>query len=270
MKSRYSLLAVVLSIIILLPLFLLVVWALVSRWPWPDLFPEAFTGRGLEQLVRQQHVIRPALRSSLVIGLIVAFLSVVIALLTSRALLTVSASVRAIILFMITLPMLIPATVFGMGVHTYFIRWGLQGTVSGLVISHLVYSLPYACFLLIEVYQNIGLNLEEQARMLGANAWQSFIRVTLPILAPIILTAFSMSYIVSFSQYFMTLLIGGGKIQTFSVVMFPYLQDNDRTISSSYSLVFLIFTFVIFMLFEAGVKYYQRRVFGDQRTKEVA
>lgn len=64
------------------------------------------------------------------------------------------------------------------------------------------------------------------------------------------LSAFSMAYIVSFSQYFLTLLIGGGKVKTFTIVMVPYLQSGDRNIASVYSAVFLGITLVIFGLFE--------------------
>ena len=70
----------------------------------------------------------------------------------------------------------------------------------------------------------IGNKLEEQAKVLGANTFQAFTKVTLPILSPVILSSLSMSYIVSFSQYFLTLLIGGGKVKTFAIVMFPYLS----------------------------------------------
>ena len=58
----------------------------------------------------------------------------------------------------------------------------------------------------------IGVKLEEQARVLGAGALQAFFKVTLPNLFPVMLSAFSMAFVVSFSQYFLTLMIGGGNL----------------------------------------------------------
>ena len=59
-----------------------------------------------------------------------------------------------------------------------------------------------------------------------------------------------MSYILSFSQYFLTLLVGSGKVKTLALVMFPYLSSGDRTIASAYGVVFLAATLVVFFLFE--------------------
>lgn len=69
------------------------------------------------------------------------------------------------------------------------------------------------------------------------------------------LSSFSVAYIVSFSQYFLTLLIGGGQVKTFTIVMVPLLQGGNRNIASVYSTVFLGVTLIIFGVFEwaAGV-----------------
>ncbi len=79
---------------------------------------------------------------------------------------------------------------------------------------------------------------------------QAFFRVTFPLLVPVILSSFSMAYIVSFSQYFLTLLIGGGQVKTFTIVMVPYLQGGDRNIACAYSVIFLGITLAVFALFE--------------------
>ena len=92
--------------------------------------------------------------------------------------------------------------------------------------------------------------LEEQARVLGAGPLTAFRRVTLPNLLPVILSAFSMSYIVSFSQYFLTLIIGGGNVKTFTIVMVPFLTGGERNFASIYSVIFLMVTIVIFGVFE--------------------
>ena len=109
----------------------------------------------------------------------------------------------------------------------------------------------------------VGNKLEEQSKVLGANTFQAFTKVTLPILSPVILSALSMSYIVSFSQYFLTLLIGGGKVKTFAIVMFPYLSGGDRNMASVYSLVFLGITIIIFSIFQIAVSKINKNISSD-------
>ena len=78
-----------------------------------------------------------------------------------------------------------------------------------------------------------------------------------------ILSSLSMSYIVSFSQYFLTLLIGGGKVKTFAIVMFPYLSGGDRNMASTYSLVFLGITILIFGVFQLIVSRINKNISTD-------
>ena len=108
----------------------------------------------------------------------------------------------------------------------------------------------------------MGIALEEQARVLGAGPFQAFRRTTLPMLVPVILSAVSMSYIVSFSQYFLTLLLGGGRIKTFAVVMVPYLQSGSRNIACVYSILFMGITLLVFAVFERIAGYWTGQMAG--------
>jgi len=105
--------------------------------------------------------------------------------------------------------------------------------------------------------------LEEQARVLGASPFTAFFRTSLPMLVPVILSAVSMSYIVSFSQYFLTLMIGGGNVKTFTIVMVPYLQSGNRNIACIYSVIFLAITLVVFGIFDWIAKRFMRNSSGD-------
>lgn len=158
--------------------------------------------------------------------------------------------------FMAVLPFMVPATVFAMGVQVTFIKMGLNNTAAGVILVHLICSLPYAVRLITDGTAAVGEKLEEQARVLGASVLQGFVKVTLPLLIPVLLSSFSMSYIVSFSQYFLTLLIGGGRIKTFTIIMVPYLQSGDRNIACVYSLIFFGVTLAVFAVFEkiAGLR----------------
>jgi putative spermidine/putrescine transport system permease protein len=137
-----------------------------------------------------------------------------------------------------------------MGIQITFLKLGMGGTVQGVILTHLICSLPYAVRLLEDGTRAVGTGLEEQARVLGAGPLTAFFKVTFPNLMPVMLSAFSMSYIVSFSQYFLTLIIGGGSVKTFTIVMVPYLQSGERNFASVYSMIFLAITIVIFGFFE--------------------
>jgi putative spermidine/putrescine transport system permease protein len=245
-----SLLLIVFALVILLPMLTILIWAFTERWAWPDLWPQVHSTRAIQEIMGRKNQIFQLFISSILLSTAVAALSVVIGTMTARALIFYEFKGKGIFYFLSIMPFMVPTTVFAMGIQVVFIKAGLHNTVYGVIIAHLIYSLPYAIRLLIEGTKGVGKELEEQAKVLGAAPWQAFYKVTLPLLVPALLSSFSMAYIVSFSQYFITLLIGGGKVKTFTMVMVPYLQSGDRNIASIYSSAFLGITLVIFGAFE--------------------
>ncbi len=238
-------------LIIILPVCVMLIWTFSERCAWPDIFPQVFSLRAVNEILGRSAALTKLFLSSIMISIVVAFLSVAIGTMTARALVLYEFYGKNLIYFFVVLPFMVPATVFAMGIQITFIKMGLNNTVPGVIIAHLICSLPYAVRLMMDGQAAVGNRLEEQARVLGASSWQAFVRVSLPILAPVILSSFSMAYIVSFSQYFLTLLIGGGQIKTFAIVMVPYLQSGDRNIACVYSVIFLGITLAVFGIFES-------------------
>lgn len=244
---------------ILLPCLTLPVWIFTERWAWPDLVPQVFSLRAVREVFARREELAGMVASSVLISTAVAVLSAAISVMTARALVFWEFPGKRLAGFLTVLPFMVPATVFAMGVQTTFIKMGLNNTAAGVTLAHLICSLPYAVRLTADGTRALGNSLEEQAKNLGASPWQAFFKVSLPVLAPVILSAASMAYVVSFSQYFLTLLIGGGQVRTFSVVMVPYLSGGDRNIASIYSVLFLGVTLLVFTLYEQIV----RRLAGD-------
>lgn len=257
---RYKWINYVLALVIILPILVLVIWAFTARWPWPDLVPSNFTLRGIRELWRQNKDFTAIIGSSIGLSLVVAFLSVLIGLMTSRAyVMARKRQARGLIFAMVGLPYLVPGLVFAMGIHQVMIKNGLANSFWGLVLAHLIYSLPYATYLILDAYESFAFKYEEEAMVLGAGPIKAFFLTSLPLLLPVLSTGFAMAYVVSFSQYFISLLLGGGQVRTFAIVMYPYLQNNNRTIASNYGLVFLLTTMVIFFIFDRVAKHFRNK-----------
>ncbi|WP_303043251.1 ABC transporter permease [Enterocloster bolteae] len=247
---------------ILIPAASLVVWVFTERWAWPALFPQVLSDRAVMEIVRRKGELVSLMASSVMISSVVAVLAAVIGILTSRVLVLYRFRGKDLMSFLTVLPLMVPGTVFAMGIQITFIRLGLNNTVAGVILAHLIYSLPYAVRLIMDGTRAVGIGLEEQARVLGAGSFQAFRRTTLPMLVPVILSAVSMSYIVSFSQYFLTLLLGGGRVKTFAVVMVPYLQSGSRNIACVYSILFMGITLLVFAVFERIAVYWTGQIVG--------
>lgn len=244
---------VVLSIIILLPMGVVALWSVAERWPWPALLPEGYSLRTLQELFLGSAKLPQLLGSSIVLGFTAGALGTVVGLMTARATELHEFRGKALIRAGAFLPLLVPGTVFAMGIQMTLIRLGLSDTLGGVVLVHLITGMPYCITIMADVTGAAGKKLEEQAMVLGAHPWRAFWLVTVPELLPGILSSMSMGFILSYSQYFTTLMVGGGRVKTIALVLIPYIQSGDRALSGAYALAFVGSALVVFFIFEAMI-----------------
>lgn len=74
--------------------------------------------------------------------------------------------------------------------------------------------------------------------MLGAGRLKRFRYIVLPHLMPGIIAGVGLSMLVSLSQYLITFLIGGGRVVTIPILLFPFASSGDPTIAAAYTIVF--------------------------------
>ena len=244
---------------ILLPMVLVVLWSVTERWPWPGLLPESYSLRTVRELFFGSAKLPRLLGSSISLALTVAVLGTVIGIMTARATELYSFRGKGLIRFASFLPLLVPGTVFAMGIQITMIRLGLSDTIPGVILVHLIAAVPYCITIMTDVTRAVGLRLEEQAMVLGAGPFRAFFQVTVPGLLPGILSSMSMGFILSYSQYFTTLMVGGGRVKTIALVLVPYIQSGDRALSAVYSVAFVGSALLVFFIFEGMIHLVQKR-----------
>jgi len=260
--KRNSLMKLVLAVTlfaIFLPMAVVLLWSVTERWPWPLLLPESYSLRTVRELLFGSAKLPQLLLSSISLGLTVAVLGTVVGILTARATELYSFPGKKLVSAASFLPLLVPGTVFAMGIQITLIRLGLSDTLTGVIIVHLIAAVPYCITIMTDVTRAVGKKLEEQAMVLGADPYRAFFQVTLPELLPGILSSMSMGFILSYSQYFTTLMVGGGRVKTIALVLVPYIQSGDRALSAVYSVAFVGSALLVFFLFEGVIHYTQKR-----------
>ncbi len=256
-KSFKKLLIDLFIVILISPILILVIWGFTSSWMYPNLLPNNYSLRALEYITNIQNV--KVLIDTLIISFIVVIITIILSLPAAKAIALYEFKGKKIAEMLILSPIIIPTISIAMGIHITFIKLKLANNIIRVIIINLLPCIPYGVRMISDVYKLLGNKFEQQASILGANKFNSFIYVTLPLLMPGILGASSMCFIISFSQYFLTLIIGGGAVTTYPMIMFPYIQSGDRTVSSIYSIVFLIVSLIVLIIIEYMVnKYYKQ------------
>jgi len=261
MKKHFLMKLVLATVLfcIFLPMALVLLWSVTERWPWPGLLPESWSLRTVQELLFGSARLPELLLSSIGLALTVAVLGTVVGIMTARATELYRFRGKLLIRHGTFLPLLVPGTVFAMGIQLTLIRLGLSDTIAGVILVHLIAAVPYCITIMTDVTAAVGNKLEEQAMVLGAGPFRAFFLVTMPSLLPGILSSVSMGFILSYSQYFTTLMVGGGRVKTIVLVLVPYIQSGDRALSAVYSVAFVGSALLVFFLFEGIIHSLQKR-----------
>lgn len=254
----YSGIMYFLIFVLIFPLVILLIWSVTNNWPWPRIFPDSFGLRGYRYIFSFSNNVIKVLLFSVWLSSIVTLITLIISIPAAKALGVYNFKGKKFIKILVLAPIIVPPLTVVMGIHVAFIKLGLANTFWGVVLVHLIPCLPYGIRILTDVFEIIGESMEMQARVLGAKPMQVFFRITLPLITPGLISAGSLIFIVSFSQYFLTFLIGGGRIVTFSMLLFPYIQSGDRMMASAFSVVFIFTVLIVLLSVEKVVKIYYK------------
>jgi putative spermidine/putrescine transport system permease protein len=220
------------------PLVLFLVYAFSERWFFPQPFPSEWTVAPFSRLFNDARTLR-ALTESLIIALSVSLLSLVVGFSAGRVLGLRNFRGRQLAWLIFFLPTVIPPLAIGMGLNILFLKIGLAGSLPGVILAHLIPTLPYTIFILIGVFARFDENYELQALVLGASRLHVLVKVTLPLIAPSLVVAALFAFLISWSQYLLTLLIGSGQIITLPILLFSAAAGGNPATIGALALIFV-------------------------------
>ena len=235
MRGRIAVVLIVVAIV--LPLVPLIIHSFARGYVFPQLLPAEWSTRAWRIVLATDGGTWNALGWSVVVAVAVTALSLLVALPAGRVLGLRAFRGHRVLEFLVLTPLLVPAVAVAIGLDIVFIRLGLSGTFWGVVLVHLIPAAPYAVLVLAGVFANYDADFEAQARTLGAGQLDVFRHVTMPAIKPGLIIAGFFAFIVSWSQYVLTLQIGGGKILTLPVLLVSTASGGDVAITGVLTIV---------------------------------
>lgn len=156
-------------------------------------------------------------------------------------------------------PMVVPGVITAAGLYIAYRFLGLNGTLTGLVIGHVVVTLPYVVATVGSALRSLDPRLEAAASVLGADPLTAFRRITLPLLAPAVLSSLLFAMVLSFDELIVSLFVGSARMRTVPVQMWSNIRgDFDPTTAAIAALCFLV------ALIALGCEALLRRRRGDR------
>jgi len=107
----------------------------------------------------------------------------------------------------------------GYGIAKMFQWLGMTGTLTPIVITHLVITVPIVVWVMISFFEGLPPELEEAALVDGATIWQAFRYVAMPLARPGITVATILSFIFSWNNFIFAMVLAGRETRTLPVAV---------------------------------------------------
>jgi putative spermidine/putrescine transport system permease protein len=147
-------------------------------------------------------------------------------------------------------PLVLPAIIFGIGLLMVLSIIGTGPTFWGLVLGHLVITLPYVIRTVSAVMARSDLALEEAARTLGANWFQRYWYVVLPQCRQGIIAGAFFAFNVSFDDTVIALFVRSPGVETLPIRIYSELEFSTNPSIAAVSTVMILITVALIFLIE--------------------
>ena len=236
----------IICFIIIVPILILFLYSIFINYNYDDILPKVVSFKNYRTIFNITYL--KLLFSSILMSLIVAVLSVAISYLFVRAIVVYNLNNLKIFRLFSMIPLLVPAYSYIMGLSMALNIFNLNNTYVGVIISHIIVTLPYNIFSIFNSYQIIGTDYEMLAKSYNASEKDLILDISLPMIKKTIFTTIAISFVISFSQYFLTLVVGGGMVKTYATYVFPLIQGNNRSLTASFSFIFCLINILIYTI----------------------
>ncbi len=206
--------------IALLPLFAFNDSAIVA-------FPlRGFTTRWFAELV-EVGALRQAAGNSVLIAVVTALLATLLGVCAARAGTRHRFPGRRAVLGAIMLPLVLPEIIVAVALLVLFLQVGLELSMLTVVAGHVLICTPFAVAVLNGAFQSLDPAMEEAARDLGETRLSAFARVTLPLVAPGLVSALLISFTISLDEFIVAFFLSGSD-PTLPVYLWGQLRFPQR------------------------------------------
>ncbi|MEQ1955898.1 ABC transporter permease [Mesorhizobium sp. CN2-181] len=183
-------------------------------------------------------------RRSLVLGLMVMVITVVVSLLAGLAFRRKFRGSSALF-YLAVASLVVPSIIISLGIGVVFQQLGLQPAwYTSALGAHLTWTLPFGVLIMFAVFNRFSPSYEEAARDLGANAWQTFYYVLLPIIAPSLIGVGLFGFTMSYDEFARTLMTAGS-FNTLPLEIYGMTTNVTTPVLYALGTVTTVFSFLV-------------------------
>lgn len=214
----------------------------LSGSPFLEFPPRSFSLRWFENYFGRPDWIGPTW-ISIKVAAWTTLLSTILGTLASIGLVRGNFPGKALVTGFLISPSIVPALIIAVAIYFQFTKFGLVGTMPGMILAHTVIAMPLVLILVSAGLKSVDTRPEYAARSLGASPAVAFRKITFPSLRPNIISAALFAFLTSFDDVVLALFISGTSMPTLPKRMWDGIRfEIDPTIAAASTFVIVLST----------------------------
>lgn len=191
-----------------------------------------------------------AMKTSLIVALISTLAATMIGTLAAVGMYRYHFRGKTALDAMLYLPIVIPEIVMGISMFALFAQLKVPLGYFTLIAAHITFSVPFVVVVVRARLAGFDKSIEEAAMDLGATPWQTFVKVTMPVIAPGILASAMLAFTLSLDDVIISFFVAGPASATLPLKIFSMVKFGVTPEINALSTLMLVVTLAIVIFAE--------------------
>jgi len=191
-----------------------------------------------------------AIRNSFIVAPLATVLATTLGTLCALGLNKADFAGKRIMTAVILSPLVAPLVVVAVAMYLFYLKLGLAGTYSGLVIAHAVLGAPFVVTTVSATLKGFNPQFVRASMSLGAGPFTTFRRVTLPLILPGVLSGALFAFATSFDEVVITLFLASPVQTTIPRQMFSGIRDSITPTIIALATILVVFSSTLLFVIE--------------------
>ena len=235
-------------VLIVYPLVILLMYSVSEHWMFPSLLPSEYDFDNYRMLF-ETYKMGKIIKNSVIVSLAVMLVSIVMGLLPSKLLGTRKFRGKTAAQVVMMMPIMAPSIVIMFGLINVFVKLGINRTYLSLVIAEVIFFIPYAIMVLVPVFKNYDVGVEDQAATLGIGKLSTLMNITLPSVRTGLAVSAMYVFMASWATYLAVSMYAPAGFDTVASILYPAINNGQYKEDLLASLTLLFFAPSLIFLF---------------------
>ena len=167
-----------------------------------------------------------AAKNSFIIAIFATLGSVLLGTVAALGLSSRHMPYKALIMAILISPMIVPLIISGVAIFFFIAKIGLAGTHLGIILSHIILGTPFVVITVTATLSGFDHSVTRAAASLGSDPVNTFMKVTLPLILPGVISGGLFAFVTSFDEVVVVLFLAGLDNTTIPIQMWTGLREQ--------------------------------------------